>query len=188
MKSFQENQKAPKSRALIWTVNTWGMFLIGLLFLACTAEESFTGAEDLNASNAKVNLEPWEAELVRLTKKVRPFQNFTVAQARGYTEDITGYVPNMGHHFSNPEFLDGTFELEKPEALLYVPDEDGVMQLVGVEYLVLMEDPANPPPPPDGFTGSEDVWTIVGPFWTLHAWVVLDNPDGVFNATNSNVP
>lgn len=188
MKSNQENQKAQKRRALNRTVNTWGMLLMGFLFLACTAEEVYTGTEDLNATTVKANLEPWEMELVRLTNKVRPYYNFKVAKARGYTEDLTGYVPNMGHHFANPQLLDGTFELDKPEAMLYVPDENGVMQLVGVEYLVLMEDPANPPPPPDGFTGIEDVWAIVGPFWTLHAWVVLENPDGVFNATNSNVP
>lgn len=188
MERFQQNQKSLRNRALNWTVNTWGILLMGMLILSCTAEEAFPGTEEVKATAVKADLEPWEAELERLTKKVRPYHNFTVAQARGYTEDLTGYVPNMGHHFSNPELLDGTFELEKPEALLYVPDEDGVMQLVGVEYLVLMEDPANPPPPPDGFTGSEDVWAIVGPFWTLHAWVVLDNPDGVFNATNSNVP
>jgi hypothetical protein len=24
-------------------------------------------------------------------------------------------------------------------------------------------------------------------FWTLHAWVWKDNPDGVFNPTNSQV-
>jgi hypothetical protein len=27
-----------------------------------------------------------------------------------------------------------------------------------------------------------------GVFWTLHAWVWKDNPDGLFNPTNSRVP
>lgn len=162
--------------------------LAALLLTSCTQEDLASQEEILKSHEVKAVLEPWEAQVVRLTKKMRRYHNFRVAQAQGYTEDLTGYIPNMGHHYAKEALIDGTFELEHPEALLYIPDGNGGWQFVAVEYLVLMEDPNNPPPAPEGFEGSEDVWAIVGPFWTLHAWVGLENPDGVFHPTNQNVP
>ena len=45
----------------------------------------------------------------------------------------------------------------------------------------LLEDPSIPP---EGFVGNEDQWAIIGSFWTLHAWVGLENPNGVFTPIN----
>ena len=168
-------------------------FLSLFLFSECSPErdsDQINGLEDIEFSDLKAShhYDSWEDQIERLDQKMQRFHNYQVAQAQGWTEDLTGYIPNMGHHFANEALLDGEFELLKPETLLYVPDEDGNWQFVGVEYLVLMELMEDPSTPPEGFIGDEDEWTIVGPFWTLHAWVGLDNPDGVFNPTNSNVP
>lgn len=169
------------------------LFLLNFFYLGCSPENDsnpINGLEDIDLSDLKTEFdnETWQDQVDRLAQKVRRFHNFQVATAQGWDFDLTGYVPNMGHHFVNEELMDGTFELLRPEALIYIPDEDGNWEFVGVEYLVLMEEMEDPSTPPEGFIGDEDDWTIVGPFWTLHAWVGLENPDGVFNPTNSNVP
>jgi hypothetical protein len=39
---------------------------------------------------------------------------------------------------------------------------------------------------PEGFTGTDDVWDNNTAFqlWTLHAWIWLANPDGIFAPFN----
>lgn len=161
-----------------------------LILVSCSNKE-MGSSDSLTISNLTSSKEALAkssnysySELERLTKKMRRFHNFEVAIEQGFDQDLTGYVPGMGHHYANEAYMDGVFELEKPEALLYVPDENGMMQFVGVEYLVFMDQLDDPSIPPEGFSGDADVWAIVGPFWTLHAWVGLENPDGVFAPTN----
>lgn len=165
------------------------VFLTSVL-ISCSKDNLETSLQDLESADLKigVELETTQEQIDRLTQKMRRFHNIQVAMAQGWDFDLTGYIPNMGHHYVNEALLDGTFELLKPEALLYIEDENGKWMFVGVEYLVLMEEMEDPSTPPEGFIGDEDEWTIVGPFWTLHAWVGVENPDGVFNPTNSNVP
>ena len=46
----------------------------------------------------------------------------------------------MGEHDMNGELIgDGALDPAKPEALLYAPQADGSMKLLGVEYLVLAD-------------------------------------------------
>ena len=102
------------------------------------------------------------------------------AIADGYHD--TGIVlPNMGRHFLKDELMDTNFEADRPELLVYTSDSTN---LLAVEYAQPLS-----ATPPEGFPGDEDVWVpFGGVFWTLHAWVWTDNPDGVFNPTNSRVP
>ena len=92
----------------------------------------------------------------------------------------------MGFHYLNASLLDDKFEVEKPELLLYAPDENNKLKFVAVEYAVPVEDLNNPPPVPEGFKGNDDVWEINTEFklWTLHVWVKLENPDGIFAPHN----
>ena len=95
----------------------------------------------------------------------------------------------MGHHYLNPAYADGIFELEKPEIILYVPDDNGDMQRVAVEYSIIPADPDNPGSPPEGFTGDLDQWhynEMIGQ-WQLHVWTVLPNPIGVFETFNFTI-
>ena len=96
----------------------------------------------------------------------------------------------MGFHYTNLALMEGTFELLRPEILLYVPNAQGKLKLVAVEYAVPYIAGSEPP---EGFIGDDDVWSYnphVGPegAWTLHAWVVMDNPDGIFAPYNPDVP
>ena len=93
-------------------------------------------------------------------------------------------VPNMGHHFMNTSLVDNTFDIRKPEILVYNGLDTGNPELVAVEYALPLNGPL-----PEGFTGSNDVWngTSGFPLWLVHAWVWKYNPDGVFNWTNPSV-
>ena len=142
---------------------------------ACSSDDDNNGPQ----------LEAWEVELNELMDATSQYTNFSVAENEGRI-DVSGYVPNMGHHYLNPALTDGTFDIDNPEIILYVPGENGVMQMVAVEYSIVPEDPENPGNPPEGFEGDEDEWhfnEMVG-MWQLHVWTVLENPDGVFAPFN----
>jgi len=125
------------------------------------------------------------AELQAVKAATAKYNDINQAIADGYA-DINVVVPHMGHHFLKQDYLDNTFELTKPEILVYELKANGKYKLVAVEYGTPLSN-ANPP---DGFTGSGDVWvpnTGAG-IWTLHAWIWEYNPAGVFNGINPNVP
>ena len=133
-------------------------------------------------------LEVWETEVAKVKSATSQYLNFGAATNDGLI-DVSGYVPNMGHHYLNPGLSDGTFELEKPEIILYVMDQDSVMQMVAVEYGIVPDDPNNPGSPPEGFTGDQDEWhfnEMIGQ-WQLHVWTILENPDGIFASFNSEI-
>lgn len=129
-------------------------------------------------------------EIAQLRRAVAPYHRFDAAYEAGYQLEVTGYRNQMGFHYLNPELLDGTFELTKPELLLFVPAPNGKLRFVGVEYAVPIEDINNPPPAPEGFTGDADQWVINTEFnlWVLHAWVGQHNPDGIFASRNPRIP
>ncbi len=82
--------------------------------------------------------------------------------------------------------MDGAFELENPEIILYVPDSNGDMEMVAVEYGFIPADPNDPGTPPEGITGDLDEWhfnEMIGQ-WQLHVWTILPNPDGIFASFN----
>ena len=162
------------------------------IFNSCSPEETALPAEEPLALDLKasVHFETWQDQIDWLTQKTTRFHNFRVALAQGWDVDATGYMAFMGHHYINMEYADGLFELGNPEMLIYVPDGEGGMEFVGVEYLVFVPDPLVPGTPPEGFIGDEDEWifnTDVGA-WTLHAWVGLSNDDGVFAPLNYKLP
>lgn len=120
----------------------------------------------------------WELQQARAATS--KYKNIANAIADGYV-DIAVNVENMGHHFMKVSLVDGTFDIRKPEILVYNKDEAGNQQLVAVEYAVPLSEPR-----PEGFTGSADVWdgNVGFDLWLLHAWVWTSNPDGVFKPFN----
>jgi len=123
----------------------------------------------------------WELQQARAaTARYRDIRN---AIKDGYS-NINVDVPNMGHHFMNMGLIDGTFDIRRPEILVYNGLDTGNPELVAVEYAVPLTEPL-----PEGFTGSADVWDGNSgfPFWLVHAWVWKYNPAGVFNPTNPDV-
>ena len=133
------------------------------------------------SSNATLN-----QELALARASTAKYHNINKALADGYV-DINLYIPNMGWHFLNEDLLDDTFEIDKPEILVYADKPGGGYRLVALEYAVPLPLSVDPPA---GFTGDDDVWfeNVGAGIWALHAWVWLHNPDGIFADFNPNVP
>jgi len=175
-------------------VSTWIQHLIpitcatALLFSSACSTEELPDVSTTPTAALQIKIPSLEDELARLTQKMQRFHNFKVAQAQGF-EPVSPYVPHMGIHFGKLDRFDAAFILEEPELLLYVPDGKGGMRFVGVEYAVPV---ALAPTPPEGFTGDTDHWEynphVAGGSWVLHAWIIEENPDGVFAPMNMNIP
>lgn len=140
-----------------------------------------SGSIENSSSNSVLN-----KELALARASTAKYHNIQKALADGYV-DINLYIPQMGWHFLNQGYLDENFEVDKPELLVYANKPGGGYRLVAVEYAVPLSLSTTAP---EGFTGNEDVWhenTGAG-LWTLHAWVWLNNPNGIFADFNPRVP
>lgn len=135
-------------------------------------------------------IEPWEAEVESLRNATDDYKDLEVAISDGYNMEVTGYRTQMGFHYLNVDLLDNQFEIEKPEVLIFAPNDAGDLQLVAVEYGIPIADLNNPQPTPEGFSGDSDVWRIDTEFslWTLHVWTELENPNGIFTPRNPVLP
>jgi len=112
------------------------------------------------------------------------YHNLQNALDDGYV-NIDVYIPGMGFHYLNPALVDNVFDPAAPELLVYSPDQQlGKLRLVAVEYAVPLGGPA-----PEGFFGDQDQWSAETDFgiWSLHAWVWLNNPHGMFTQLNPRV-
>ena len=164
-----------------WHINTdFGLWVLHAWVWNDNPDGKFNDANPLVAENQL------EGELAKVRSNTEKYKIVDNALADGYV-DIELIVPNMGAHFLNEGLLDDTFDMDKPEILVYAPGSDGSLTLVAAEYAVPVELSPNAP---EGFTGGEDEWHINEDFglWVLHAWVWSDNPDGMFNDTNPLVP
>lgn len=115
------------------------------------------------------------------------YQTVEEAEADGYV-DINFCEPQEGCHWLKPSLLDAHFDPAEPEVLLYVPDDNGRMRLVAVEYLIPFELSTVAP---EGFFGDADQWRqeAEGPgFWELTVWLWLNNPNGIFEHHNPRLP
>jgi hypothetical protein len=148
-------------------------------------------------------------ELTKAREAAMGHRTVAMALQDGYVM-VVPYVPLIGAHYMKFSLVDGKFDVERPEMLLY----DGISadsQIVGLSYYV-----AGTTEPP-GFAGPNDHWhrhiglcvarnrpVVIGGekttaeecaarggykadgsgFWMVHAWVVpgWDSPDGVFSA------
>ena len=170
---------------------------VSLCILALTAA-LFTSAAFAHGGTADNAIAPLPSTLANLPPRAilqladvvtatARFQDVSQALAEQYV-DIGVFIPHMGHHYMRQDLVDGHFDLEHPELLVYADDPCGdALQLVAVEYAIPLDQSKRMP---QGFFGRFDVWDPNDDFglWTLHAWVWKYNPDGVFAPLNPMVP
>jgi len=137
-----------------------------------------------------------------------PYRNEARAVAAGFV-DVSGCVSAppipgfpftgaMGHHYVNfDRFADISVDPSRPEILLFIPNAQGRMELVGVEFAVNAEewhavhgadvypevagvrfDPPNPMAAPGSLPNTA---------YTLHVWNWKENPQGMFAPFNSDL-
>lgn len=121
-------------------------------------------------------------------KATARFQDIAAAKAAGYTNQYPAGCAEspegaQAFHFLKDSLVDDKVDLLTPELLMYEPQSDGSMQLIGVDYVV-------------PFAKSATAPTLLGvPFmrneklgvWALHIWALRSNPSGMFAAWNPDV-
>ena len=129
----------------------------------------------------------FQQELARARAATAIYHDVNRAIADGYVR-ATDFESGEGYHYANFALMDGNFEIERPEALLYTLGPDGQLRLAGVEYMIPL---ALSEEAPEGFTGDEDLWREDSEgfdLWELNVWLWLHNPDGMFAAKNPRIP
>jgi hypothetical protein len=157
--------------------------------------------ETANDQNQRASTSKGFAPLVEKVRQATArFKNINVALADGRvaaTTCVSG--PNtgaMGVHFVLPALVgDGEVDGAKPEALIYEPQANGAMRLVGVEFIVIAADWANNhpnggPPSVDGhlmnYVSAPNRYGLPA-FFELHVWAWERNPEGYFADWNTQV-
>jgi hypothetical protein len=130
-----------------------------------------------------------------LTEKVRAatarFADVRFAEAEGYAPIACVSGDNggsMGIHYVNGAYLtkDGNaLDISKPEAVMYEPQADGRLVLVGVEYITFAG-PAELGGHLLSFHGAPNSYGL-DPFYEIHVWAHRANPAGPFVDMNEDV-
>ena len=106
------------------------------------------------------------------------------ASSTGFALQQTGTdisVANMGYLTGDENALD----IARPEAVMYEPQADGSLVLVGVEYITFVG-PASIEGHLMHFRGAPNRYGL-DPFYELHVWTHRENPAGQFADMNGNV-
>jgi hypothetical protein len=132
-----------------------------------------------------------ERDLAALRQTTAPYHRFEAAQRAGWTALVPGCRDNqpvggMGWHYANPAYLDREVEVRKPEALIYEPQKNGTLELVGIEYVVPFSVLPPEAEPPELF-GQAFQHNFGDELWMLHVWAWRHNRDGIFATWNPDV-
>lgn len=134
-----------------------------------------------------------KARLVDLRLATAPFFSIDAAMAAGWDVEGTPCQETadggMGYHYLNLDQLASAGEpsLLRPEALLYMPHEDGSLEFVGVEYVIPAPDWPHEEPPELPALGQQLHYIPSSDVWGLHVWVGRHNPAGIFEDWNPDV-
>jgi len=152
----------------------------------------FTDVAHASTLSESLSVDPEvSAWLASLREATAQFQSSDVAAAAQWDTPITGCmemsgVGGMGYHYANGNLIDAVAEDVAPEILLYEPQKNGRLRLVGVEYIVPFTFVPDDAPPPT-LHGVEFHQNYAFGLWALHAWVWKSNPAGIFEDWNPNV-
>lgn len=149
-------------------------------------------------------------QLDAVREATAPYEQLDAMADDGYVSAKLPLYCGIGYHFDNESVWESPPQPTQPGSLFYVLSSDGQLALGGAEYLFVTDkdDEGNPTnPKPDLFndenepldeeplagTREADSWELIedpatGKFvWNLHAWVHIDNPDGVFRSRNPDL-
>ena len=127
-------------------------------------------------------------DLATLRTLTAPFKSFDAGKAAGYNAPFMGCFANdsgaMGIHYQNPGIdLKATPSVSKPPFLMYEPQQNGTMSLVGVEYVK----DAPPSDPAPTLFDQKFTYNTGLKIWALHVWAWKDNPAGLYANWNPTV-
>jgi hypothetical protein len=138
---------------------------------------------------------------IEVKRATLPLRDVNAAVAAGYAEfrDAAGLAciehgsaGAMGIHYLNGALI-GTLDPLRPQAVIYEPQKDGRLELVGVEYIVFQDawDAANAQPPalfghPFHLVRAPNRYGVPA-FYELHLWIWRHNSTGLFSDWNPAV-
>ena len=169
-----------------------------------------TSAGAQTAQTATFSSQHHEAERAQTTKatglvkvireSTARFRDVSVAEAEDY-HLLFGCVSGedagaMGLHYANTSLVfDDELDPTRPEIVIYEPQADGRLRLVGADFLILAsawhaKHPATETPQIMGqllhLFESPNRFGLPA-FYTLHVWAWKDNPNGMFVNWHANV-
>jgi hypothetical protein len=162
------------------------MIGVAALAAACSDQDTTEPHRQSTMSRGTAQAVETDPAIVALRRATARYHNLDLALEDGFVflhacESGPGEGP-VGDVYVNFERLDETIDPDKPEALIYRPLDTGRLELVGVELAV--PDVGQEPPQFLGATFQpEPEFGVFG----LHAWIWLDNPDGLFAEFNPRV-
>lgn len=134
-------------------------------------------------------------ELAPVRRANAQYKRLEVAEAAGF-QLVPGLdycfnkpgVGAMGFHYINVAQLDLELDFLHPEALVYAPGPQGQLNLAAVEYIVPAQawDEAGNSTPPSVAGHMLHLNEALG-VYVLHAWIFMNNPEGMFEDWNPNV-
>lgn len=198
------------------------------ILVGCGSPEETGDEAESSAALASGELEAAETEqkveLETIQRATERFRDVDVAREEGYVPDpmdlcVTAEDEGwprqdgaMGIHFFRPDLLritateprvagEGTHtDFHEPSTLVYEPQEDGSLELIGVENLVFAEawekEGRDGPPTfldneyyfmADNPATGLDEGHMFEPHYDMHIWLFRDNPRGMFAQFNPNV-
>jgi len=171
--------------------------IIAVLMLASAGPSRAQTQHHEPASDAKSR-----ANANALVKVVREsterFKDVAMAEAEGY-HLLFGCVSGpdagaMGMHFVNLALLaDGELDATRPEIVIYEPQPNGRLRLIGADYLVYADAwHAKHTSPPELMGQLFHLFESpnrfgLPAFYTLHVWAWKDSPTGAFVNWHANV-
>ena len=174
--------------------------LVGALALLCATPVASLAEEGHRAHATDAQAQRSRNALVRVVREAtEKFKDVEVADAAGY-KLMFGCVSGpdfgaMGMHFVKGELLfDGELNPETPEIVIYEPQPNGKLKLIGADYLV----DAAQWHAKHGKVQPEIMGQLLhlfeapnrfglDPFYTLHVWAWKDSPTGTFVNWHANV-
>lgn len=174
-----------------------GISLLGLGVVSALAQEGPARPTAEVQPTGQSSADP--GALIRIVREsTERFKDVRVAESEGYAlmfGCVTGPDAGaMGLHYVNGQILSrNELDPTKPQIVIYEPQPDGKLRLVGADFVVFAEawDKRNQGPPqlmgqlfhyfeaPNRFG--------LPPFYTLHVWAWKDNPNGAFVNWHPNV-
>lgn len=155
---------------------------------AITSTTATTATESIRLGKAEAN------QVAAARRATARYHDVDEAFADGWAAVVSECVAvpglgGMGYHHLNPSLADGTVDASAPEILLYAPQKNGRLRLVGVEYVVpfgVMPRAADGGTAPELF-GEQFSESEAAGGWALHAWIWRHNPAGLFADFNPMV-
>jgi hypothetical protein len=116
-------------------------------------------------------------DLADLRRATAAFQQHGRAVSAGYSIQfpegcMESSQGGQGYHYLNGDLV-GTLDITQPQLLMYEPQPNGRLSLVGVEYIF----PGAPDDDPPVLFERDFVWSEAYEVWLLHVWAWRGNPD-----------